>query len=252
MDSEMIKQYLPPGFLKEIYKIAEDRAKNGKDWKSKEDGEEKGIIVDKDGHIVDGPFPLAIHKGAESVAGTNEGNPTNKQCAASSVAARADAGPCTEDELEGAAFKLVGEAAELDSGVIKQYLSPELLKEIYKIAEERAKNGVDWENEEDGEGKMIIIDKDGHIVDGPFPLTIYEGCTDLESVEASSEGNPTQEHCSQGDVEPLTEDELETALAFLLADGCYFCTSHFHQRQLIQRLQHYGYDQIQMELSASH
>jgi hypothetical protein len=68
----------------------------------------------------------------------------------------ADVGP-----LETAAFKLVGEAAKLDSEIIEQYLSPGLLKEIYKIAEERAKNGVDWENEEDGEGKMIIIDKDG-------------------------------------------------------------------------------------------
>jgi hypothetical protein len=52
LDSEMIKQYLPPGFLKEIYKIAEERARNGKDWKSKEDGEEKGIIVDKDGEQI--------------------------------------------------------------------------------------------------------------------------------------------------------------------------------------------------------
>jgi hypothetical protein len=55
-----------------------------------------------------------------------------------------------------------------------------------------------------------------------------------------------------GDVEPFTDDELETALAFLLADGSYSCASHIHQRQLIQKLQDYGYDQIQMELSPTH
>ncbi|OAV87774.1 hypothetical protein PTTG_08871 [Puccinia triticina 1-1 BBBD Race 1] len=150
---------------------------------------------------------------------------------------------------------LVGPAAELNTETLKHYLHPEIIQQLYQLAEEREKDGTgtsaDLQINGDEPQKFIMVNKDGHIVDGPFPLPFrIEGRTgSLASIEQASSVSLKNDLAPvvmanpyQGPDVPFTEAELDEAMEILLATGRYRGLSPTQENQLTEKLQEeHGY-----------